>query len=160
MSRLELRQFHAAGHHLAFVSVYSNLALVDSVCAYSVTFGRCRVVPTYEYECPDCEHRFEVFQSFQDAPLTSCEECGGKLKKVFHPAGIIFKGSGWYATDSRTNAERKKFREDGKPSEKSDSKPVKSDGAKSNGSESGGSTKAGASAGGSGGTSDSGGSSK
>lgn len=106
-------------------------------------------MPTYEYECSDCGHRFEVFRSFQDAPLTSCEACGGKLKKVFHPAGIIFKGSGWYATDSRTESERKKFKDDGKPSESSESKPVKSDGAKSNGSASDGADKASASAGGS-----------
>ena len=106
-------------------------------------------MPTYEYECSDCGHRFEVFQSFQDAPLTTCEECAGTLKKVFHPAGIIFKGSGWYATDSRPASERKKFKDDGKPAESSDSKPVKSDGAKSNGSGTEGSSKAGASAGGS-----------
>ena len=114
-------------------------------------------MPTYEYECSDCGHRFEAFQSFHDAPLTSCEVCGGKLAKVFHPAGIIFKGSGWYATDSRSKAERKKFKEDGKPPETSDSKPVKSDGAKSNGSKSAGAAKAGASGGKSGAASDSGG---
>ena len=122
-----------------------------------VTSGRCGFVPTYEYECSDCGHRFEVFRSFQDAPLTTCEECAGTLKKVFHPAGIIFKGSGWYATDSRSESERKKFKDDGKPSESSDSKPVKSDGAKSNGRESEGSSKAGAAAGGSDKSPDSGG---
>ena len=100
-------------------------------------------MPTYEYECSDCSNRIEVFQSFSDAPLTSCEACGGKLKKVFHPAGIIFKGSGWYATDSRSASERKKFKNDGKPPEKSDSKPVKTDGAKSNGSATDGGAKAG-----------------
>lgn len=106
-------------------------------------------MPTYEYECSDCGQRFEVFQSFNDAPLTSCEECSGRLKKVFHPAGIIFKGSGWYATDSRPASERKKFKNDGKPPESSDSKPVKTDGATSNGSASDGAAAAGASAGGS-----------
>ena len=114
-------------------------------------------MPTYEYECSDCGNRFEVFQSFSDAPLTSCEVCDGKLKKVFYPAGIIFKGSGWYATDSRSASEQKKFKEDGKPPETSDSKPVKSDAAKSNGSSSDGAAKTGASTGGSGKTSDSGG---
>jgi len=117
-------------------------------------------VPTYEYECSDCGNRVEVFQSFSDAPLTSCAACGGKLKKVFHPAGIIFKGSGWYATDSRSASERKKFKDDGKPPEKSDSKPVKTDGAKSNGSATDGGAKAGASAGGSDKASGSGDSSK
>ncbi len=106
-------------------------------------------MPTYDYQCSDCGHRFEVFQSFQDAPLTSCVECSGTLKKVFHPAGIIFKGSGWYATDSRSESERKRFKDDGKPSEASDSKPVKSDGAKSGESASDGGSKAGAAAGGS-----------
>ena len=106
-------------------------------------------MPTYEYECSDCGNRIEVFQSFSDDPLSTCEACSGRLKKVFHPAGIIFKGSGWYATDSRSASERKKFKNDGKPLETSDSKPVKSDGAKSNGSSSDGAAKARASAGGS-----------
>ncbi len=106
-------------------------------------------MPTYEYECSDCGNRFEVFQSFSDDPLTTCEVCGETLKKVFHPAGIIFKGSGWYATDSRSESERKKFKDDGKPPETSDSKPVKANGAKSNGSASDGAAKASASAAGS-----------
>lgn len=106
-------------------------------------------MPTYEYDCSDCGNRFEVFQSFSDDPLTTCEVCGEALKKVFHPAGIIFKGSGWYATDSRSESERKKFKDDGKPPETSDSKPVKADGAKSNGSASDGAAKASASAAGS-----------
>ena len=85
-------------------------------------------MPTYEYECSNCEMRLEVFQNFSDKPLTKCSECGGKLGKVFHPAGVIFKGSGWYVTDSRGQTEKKKYKEDGKPQEKSqDSKPVKTD---------------------------------
>jgi putative FmdB family regulatory protein len=59
-------------------------------------------MPTYEYACISCGNRFEVFQRIDDEPLTMCEACGGALRKVFHPAGIVFKGSGFYATDSRT----------------------------------------------------------
>ena len=61
-------------------------------------------MPTYEYECTACGQHIEVFQRFSEAPLTPCGVCGGKLRKVFHPAGIVFKGSGFYATDSRAKA--------------------------------------------------------
>ena len=58
-------------------------------------------MPTYEYECTACHRRFEVFQRFADAPLTVCEDCGGDLKKVISAPGIVFKGGGFYKTDSR-----------------------------------------------------------
>lgn len=58
-------------------------------------------MPTYEYACQSCGRHVEVFQKFSDDPLTTCEVCGGPLRKVFQPAGILFKGSGFYATDSR-----------------------------------------------------------
>ncbi|MDP8969616.1 MAG: FmdB family transcriptional regulator [Actinomycetota bacterium] len=58
-------------------------------------------MPTYEYACRDCGEHVEVFQSFTEAPLTACGLCGGRLRKVFGAAGIIFKGSGYYVTDSR-----------------------------------------------------------
>ncbi len=58
-------------------------------------------MPIYEYECENCGTRFERFQSIQDEPVRQCPECSGAVHKVFHPAGIIFKGSGWYITDSR-----------------------------------------------------------
>jgi putative FmdB family regulatory protein len=58
-------------------------------------------VPTYEYACTECGERLEVVQKFSDDPLTVCEACGGKLRKVFSPVGIVFKGSGFYRTDSR-----------------------------------------------------------
>jgi putative FmdB family regulatory protein len=61
-------------------------------------------MPTYEYECTACGQHIEVFQRFSEDPLTTCGVCGGKLRKVFHPAGIVFKGSGFYATDSRSKA--------------------------------------------------------
>jgi putative FmdB family regulatory protein len=59
-------------------------------------------MPTYEYECTACGQHIEVFQRFSEDPLTTCGVCGGPLRKVFHPAGIVFKGSGFYATDSRS----------------------------------------------------------
>jgi putative FmdB family regulatory protein len=62
------------------------------------------LMPTYEYECTVCGQHIEVFQRFSEDPLTTCGVCGGKLRKVFHPAGIVFKGSGFYATDSRAKA--------------------------------------------------------
>jgi putative FmdB family regulatory protein len=59
-------------------------------------------MPTYEYECTSCGQHIEVFQRISEDPLTTCGVCGGTLRKVFHPAGIVFKGSGFYATDSRS----------------------------------------------------------
>lgn len=58
-------------------------------------------MPTYEYQCKQCDERLEVFQSFSARPLRRHESCGGALEKVFHPSGIVFKGSGFYVTDSR-----------------------------------------------------------
>jgi putative FmdB family regulatory protein len=58
-------------------------------------------VPTYEYACTACEDRFEIVQSFADAALTECRACGGRLRKVFSPVGVVFTGSGFYKTDSR-----------------------------------------------------------
>jgi putative FmdB family regulatory protein len=59
-------------------------------------------MPTYEYACTRCGQHVEVFQRLSEEPLTTCGACGGPLRKVFHPAGIVFKGSGFYATDSRS----------------------------------------------------------
>jgi len=58
-------------------------------------------MPTYEYACTECGDRTEVVQSFSDEPPTTCTVCGGPLRKVFSPLGIVFKGSGFYRTDSR-----------------------------------------------------------
>lgn len=58
-------------------------------------------MPIYEYECENCGTRFERFQSIRDEPIRQCPECSGAVHKVLYPAGIIFKGSGWYITDSR-----------------------------------------------------------
>jgi putative FmdB family regulatory protein len=58
-------------------------------------------MPTYVYACDQCGAEFEQFQRFSDAPLTTCPRCEGKVRRVFQPVGVMFKGSGWYVTDSR-----------------------------------------------------------
>ena len=58
-------------------------------------------MPTYQYTCTECGEPVEVVQKFTDEPLTVCTACGGRLRKVFSPVGIVFKGSGFYRTDSR-----------------------------------------------------------
>ena len=60
-------------------------------------------MPTYEYACKKCGEHLEVVQSFKDDPLTKCPSCGGALRKVFGNVGIVFKGSGFYKTDSRSS---------------------------------------------------------
>jgi len=60
-------------------------------------------VPTYQYACTECGHAFEQFQSFSDDALTVCPECDGRLRKVFNAVGVVFKGSGFYRTDSRSS---------------------------------------------------------
>ena len=61
-------------------------------------------MPTYEYTCTECGEQVEVVQKFTDDPLTVCTACGGRLRKVFSPVGIVFKGSGFYRTDSRNGS--------------------------------------------------------
>lgn len=61
------------------------------------------LMPTYEYRCTTCEERFEVWQSFTTKPLRTHDVCGGPVQKVFHASGVVFKGSGYYVTDSRSN---------------------------------------------------------
>jgi putative FmdB family regulatory protein len=63
-------------------------------------------VPTYQYACTDCGDRSEVVQRFTDDPLTVCNVCSGKLRKLFSPVGIVFKGSGFYRTDSRNGSSK------------------------------------------------------
>ena len=80
-------------------------------------------MPTYEYQCKSCGTHHDVVQKFGDDPLTECPSCGGPLRKVFGAVGVVFKGSGFYKTDSRTSA-KKSDRSD--KSDKSD-KSEKSD---------------------------------
>jgi len=60
-------------------------------------------MPTYEYACTSCGDHLEVVQSFKDEPLTTCPKCSGSLRKVYNPIGVVFKGSGFYKTDSRSS---------------------------------------------------------
>ena len=61
-------------------------------------------MPTYQYACTECDHAFEQFQSFTDDALTVCPQCEGRLRKVFNAVGVVFKGSGFYRTDSRASS--------------------------------------------------------
>ena len=58
-------------------------------------------MPTYSYLCDTCGHDFETVQRFADDPLTECPQCGASIRRVIQPVGVVFKGSGWYITDSR-----------------------------------------------------------
>src|SRR3990170_5529035 len=63
-------------------------------------------MPTYQYRCTECGHDLEAVQKFTDSALTECPNCGGQLRKVFNAVGVVFKGSGFYRTDSRANGDR------------------------------------------------------
>lgn len=58
-------------------------------------------MPTYGYQCTQCNHEFSVFQNMKDDPIKICPECAGAVKRLLYPVGIVFKGSGWYINDSR-----------------------------------------------------------
>ena len=58
-------------------------------------------MPLYDYQCDHCGHRFEVRQGIKEDPLTVCPQCEGSIRRVIHPVGIVFKGSGFYVTDNR-----------------------------------------------------------
>lgn len=64
-------------------------------------------MPTYQYLCNECGHEFEVVQSFSDEAISSCEKCQGAVRKVYNSVGIVFKGSGFYKTDSRSSSNSK-----------------------------------------------------
>ncbi|TDD91938.1 FmdB family transcriptional regulator [Saccharopolyspora karakumensis] len=61
-------------------------------------------MPTYQYACTECDHRFEQVQSFSEDSLTECPQCNGRLRKLFNAVGIVFKGSGFYRTDNRSSS--------------------------------------------------------
>jgi putative FmdB family regulatory protein len=65
-------------------------------------------VPTYSYECTECGDRFDIVQAFTDDALTTCEQCSGRLRKLFNAVGVVFKGSGFYRTDSRESGKKSK----------------------------------------------------
>lgn len=76
-------------------------------------------MPTYEYLCSKCEHAFEAVQSFSEAAIEVCPKCNGEVRKVYNNVGVVFKGSGFYKTDSRAATVKKSD----KPAVKSESKP-------------------------------------
>ena len=88
-------------------------------------------MPTYQYTCTDCAEPVEAVQKFTDDPLTVCPACEGKLRKLFSPVGIVFKGSGFYRTDSRNGATAPAAKDKEKSSSESSST---SDSSSSNGS--------------------------
>ncbi|MEO9222817.1 MAG: FmdB family zinc ribbon protein [Mycobacteriaceae bacterium] len=96
-------------------------------------------MPTYSYACTECGHNFDAVQSFTDANLTECPACSGKLRKLFNSVGIVFKGSGFYRTDSRAGAVRAAEKAD----KGGDSAP-QTDGAKTDGAKKDGAKKDGA----------------
>jgi putative FmdB family regulatory protein len=88
-------------------------------------------MPTYAYRCEKCSVEFERFQKFSDKPLTKCPECKGKVRRVPQAAGVVFKGSGWYITDSKsassatsTAKSKKNETEGGGGETKTESKPA------------------------------------
>lgn len=89
-------------------------------------------MPSYQYRCADCGRELEVVQKFTDASLTECPTCTGTLRKVFNAVGVVFKGSGFYATDNRTKGKT----EAAKPADKGSDKPAPSTPAPSAGKES------------------------
>lgn len=83
-------------------------------------------MPTYTYTCDSCGHTFETVQRFADDPLTECPECGSRIRRVIQPVGVVFKGSGWYITDSRPKPSGDGI--EGKPADKVKSKSENGDG--------------------------------
>lgn len=85
-------------------------------------------MPTYEYQCTDCNNQFEIWQEVGEA-APACPECGSDVRKVFHPPRVIFKGSGFYVTDLRAEKEAKSAKKD-KPAETASSETTKPEPAK------------------------------
>ena len=77
-------------------------------------------MPTYQYACTECRYAFEQVQSFTDDALTVCPQCQGRLRKVFNAVGVVFKGSGFYRTNSRAGANGGKASKDSDGSKGSD----------------------------------------
>lgn len=80
-------------------------------------------MPTYQYACTACGHQLEAVQTFADDPLTECPSCEGRLRKLFSGVGVVFKGSGFYRTDSRASSTAS---EPAKPKPAAESKPAAS----------------------------------
>jgi len=83
------------------VSIGTHFTLADAFKPYNPSD-----MPIYEYACTACGERTEAKQGFDDPPLEECLVCGGKLRKLYSPVGIVFKGSGFYATDSKSSSKK------------------------------------------------------
>lgn len=79
-------------------------------------------MPTYQYACTSCGAQLEVVQKFSDDPLTECPECAGRLRKVFSAVGVVFKGSGFYRNDSRSDSKSNGSKHKSEPAASSESK--------------------------------------
>jgi putative FmdB family regulatory protein len=80
-------------------------------------------VPIYDYQCEPQGHRFEVRHGINESPVQACPECGGPVRRIIHPVGIVFKGSGFYATDSRSGSSAKQPKAEAAGETKSETKP-------------------------------------
>ncbi|MGW0453912.1 MULTISPECIES: FmdB family zinc ribbon protein [Gordonia] len=99
-------------------------------------------MPTYSYACTECDNKFDIVQSFSDDSLTECPQCSGRLRKLFNSVGIVFKGSGFYRTDSRSGSSSS---ETASSSSKSDGGSSSSEGSSSSSSSSDSSSSSGSS---------------
>jgi putative FmdB family regulatory protein len=84
-------------------------------------------VPTYDYQCRSCGHTIEVIHSMTEDGPSTCERCGGELRRVLYPTGIIFKGSGFYKTDSRASGSSKATSSSSKPDKAKADAPAAAD---------------------------------
>lgn len=98
-------------------------------------------MPTYSYACTECGDKFDAIQAFSDASLTTCEKCNGRLRKLFGNVGVVFKGSGFYRTDSREAGKSSSNGSSASP-EKSSSEKSSGNGSSDSGSTSSSSTAA------------------
>ncbi|OMB91796.1 FmdB family transcriptional regulator [Mycobacterium colombiense] len=78
-------------------------------------------MPTYSYQCTECDDRFDIVQAFTDDALTTCKHCAGRLRKRFNSVGVVFKGSGFYRTDSRDSGKKSSSSSNGSSSSDSGS---------------------------------------
>lgn len=99
-------------------------------------------MPTYSYACTECDNRFDAVQAFTDDALTTCPECSGRLRKLFNSVGVVFKGSGFYRTDSRDSSKSSVKSESSSSSSSSSEKSSSSSDSSSSSSSSGSSTPA------------------
>jgi putative FmdB family regulatory protein len=104
---------------LSAKSRLTNPLIASVGIARAITNEEKTLMPTYQYRCTTCGEDLEAVQKFTDAPLTVCPSCGGHLRKVFNAVGVVFKGSGFYRTDSRNGSKTGDGAESGSSEKKS-----------------------------------------